>query len=108
MIAIRQAVKLTGAAKPIAAVAQRSMTLSGVKGFSEHEKTIEDLYFTKEDQRLLGKILNKVKAQSDVADKTIAEGIKAAEVNAVKGLVSKYNISEEDVSFLLKWKHTHY
>ena len=22
----------------------------GLKGFSEHEKTIEDLYFTKEDQ----------------------------------------------------------
>jgi hypothetical protein len=31
-------------------------------------QTIEDIYFTKEDQRVMAKLLSKVKSQSDVLD----------------------------------------
>lgn len=40
-------------------VLTRGMALEGTK-FSEGEKAIEDLYFTKEDQRLMSKLLAKV------------------------------------------------
>lgn len=49
-----------------------------------------------------------VKHQSDIADKHAAEGVKAAEVSALKQIVSKYNMSKEDMDKLVKWKHTHY
>lgn len=49
-----------------------------------------------------------VKHQSDIADKHAAEGVKAAEVSALKQIVAKYNLSKEDLDKLVKWKHTHY
>eukprot|EP00195_Chlamydomonas_chlamydogama_P006470 CAMPEP_0202900214 /NCGR_PEP_ID=MMETSP1392-20130828/10403_1 /ASSEMBLY_ACC=CAM_ASM_000868 /TAXON_ID=225041 /ORGANISM="Chlamydomonas chlamydogama, Strain SAG 11-48b" /LENGTH=84 /DNA_ID=CAMNT_0049586557 /DNA_START=101 /DNA_END=355 /DNA_ORIENTATION=+ len=84
------------------------MSVDGLKGFKEAEKTIEDLYFTKEDQRVLQKLLGKVKVQSDVADKHAAEGIRAAEVSALKPIIEKYKIGGSDVEKLLSWKHTHF
>jgi hypothetical protein len=39
----------------------RGMALEGT-AFSEGEKAIEDLYFTKEDQRLMSKLLVKVRS----------------------------------------------
>lgn len=41
---------LTKAAPACQMFFSRGMALSGVKGFAEHEKTVEDMYFTKEDQ----------------------------------------------------------
>lgn len=148
------------ALSPVMASAQytitRGMSMEGVRGFNEHEKTVEDLYFTKEDQvrthhagdglvtrarslvqcnvcrvvylgadpsvqgmqcvsvarprtitlldqlllpsirlifmllqRLFGKLMSKVKQQSDVVDKHAAEGVKAAELSALKPIVDK-------------------
>lgn len=68
----------------------------------------QDIYFTKEDQRIMAKLLAKVKSQSDSADKHAAEGIKAAEMSALKQIINKYNLAPEDVEKLLKWKHIHY
>ncbi|GAX76668.1 hypothetical protein CEUSTIGMA_g4114.t1 [Chlamydomonas eustigma] len=82
--------------------------VEGLKGFSENEKAVEDLYFTKEDQRVLGKILNKVKEQSDIKDIHAAAGVRAAEISAVQPLITKYKIAAEDVHKLLAWKHTQY
>ncbi|GFR46700.1 hypothetical protein Agub_g8319, partial [Astrephomene gubernaculifera] len=84
----------------------RGMALEGTK-FAEGEKAIEDLYFTKEDQRLMAKLLAKVKTQSDIADKHAAEGVKAAEMSALKQILPK-DTPKEVVDKLLKWKHTHY
>jgi hypothetical protein len=58
---------------------------------------IEDLYFTKEDQRMLGKLLTKVKNQSELADVHGAAGTKAAELSVLKPLITKYNIDNADV-----------
>lgn len=41
----------------------RGFALEGTK-FSEGEKAIEDLYFTKEDQRLMAKLMAKVRKAS--------------------------------------------
>lgn len=71
-------------------------------------QAVEDLYFTKEDQRLMSKLLSKIKVQSDMSDKHAAEGVLAAEKSALKQVIGKYNISADDVEKLLKWKHTHY
>lgn len=71
-------------------------------------KVIEDLYFTKEDQRVLGKLMSKVKGQSDVADAHGAEGVRAAEMSSLKSIVDKYKLSVEDMAKLVTWKHTQY
>lgn len=42
----------------------RAFALEGTK-FSEGEKAIEDLFFSKEDQRLMSKLLQKVRNQSE-------------------------------------------
>nr|BAA78589.1 hypothetical protein [Chlamydomonas sp. HS-5] len=84
------------------------MASGGLTGFKENEKVIEDLYFTKEDQRMLGKLLNKVKHQSDATDKHGAEGQKTAELSALAAIVSKYKISTEDMQKLVAWKHSQY
>ncbi|GIL48601.1 hypothetical protein Vafri_5081 [Volvox africanus] len=85
----------------------RGMALEGTK-FAEGEKAIEDLYFTKEDQRLMAKLLLKVKEQSDIADKHAAEGVKAAELSALKQILAKVDVPKEVIDKLIKWKHTHY
>jgi hypothetical protein len=81
------------------------MSVDGVKGFNERESAMENLYFTKEDERLLRGLLTKVKKQSDVKDKPAAAGVLAAELAALKNITSKYNISDADVSALMDWKH---
>ncbi len=53
--AVQQAARLSARVPALT----RGMALEGTK-FSEGEKAIEDLYFTKEDQRLMGKLLLKV------------------------------------------------
>lgn len=35
--------------------------LDGLRGFSEKEKAMEDMYFTQEDKRLMAKLLKKVR-----------------------------------------------
>ncbi|KAG2452984.1 hypothetical protein HYH02_002321 [Chlamydomonas schloesseri] len=85
----------------------RAFALEGTK-FSEGEKAIEDLFFSKEDQRLMAKLLQKVKEQSDLADKHAAEGVKAAELSSLKQIVGKYELPKDVLEKLIKWKHTHY
>lgn len=100
---------LARATRPVSRLLQsvqlRCMSTDGVKGFHERESAIENLYFTKEDERLLRGLLSKVKKQSDVKDKPAAAGVLAAELSALKTITSKYNISDADVSALMDWKH---
>ncbi|KAG2425673.1 hypothetical protein HXX76_013515 [Chlamydomonas incerta] len=85
----------------------RAFALEGT-AFSEGEKAIEDLFFSKEDQRLMAKLLQKVKEQSDLSDKHAAAGVKAAEMSALKQVLGKYDLPKEVFEKLIKWKHTHY
>lgn len=84
------------------------MSMSGVKGFNEHEQAVENMYFSKEDERLLGKLLSKVKKQTQVTDVSAATESAVAEEAALRNIVAKYKISKEDFQALLDWKHAHY
>lgn len=106
--ALRQAARSLAAESSTSVTVVRGMALEGAKGFSEKETAVENLYFTKEDQRLMGKLLAKIKEQSDVVDKHAAEGVAAAEKSALKHIIAKYNVSDADVEKLMKWKHTHF
>jgi hypothetical protein len=103
---------LSRAARPagrlLESLQARCMSVSGVKGFKEHESAVENLYFNKEEERLLRGLLSKVKRQSDVKDLHGAAGAAAAEATALKNIVSKYNVSQADISALLDWKHKTY
>lgn len=72
--------------------------------YSVTPQAIEDMYFTKEDQRILGKLLNKVKSQSDVNDKHAAEGQKTAELSALQTILSKYKVSSDDMTVGEGWR----
>lgn len=78
------------------------------KTLADKEKAGEDIYFTKEDQRIMAKLLSKVKQQSDLSDAQGADGIKAAEVAGLRQIVEKYNVAKEDIEKLIRWKHTAY
>lgn len=83
----------------------RGMAMQGVKGFNEHEQAVENMYFSKEDERLLSKLLSKVKKQTQVTDVSAATQSAVAEEAALRNIVSKYKISKEDFQALLDWKH---
>lgn len=84
------------------------MAYEGLKGFNEHEKAVEDLYFNKEEEKLLRKLLTKVRKQSEQADQHAAVGEQAAEQSALRAIVGKYKVSDADFEALLRWKHTQY
>lgn len=86
----------------------RAFALEGAKGFSEHEKAIEDFFFSKEDERALAKLLKKVKSQTQTTDPSASASSTAADVATLKSIVSKYNVSDSDIKALLDWKHAHY
>jgi hypothetical protein len=96
------------ASAPAAATGVRGMAMSGVKGFNEHEQAVENMYFSKEDERLLRKLLTKVKKQTEVTDTSAATHSAVAEEAALRNITSKYQISKEDFQALLDWKHAHY
>lgn len=65
------------------------------------------MHFLKEDERLLRKLLSKIKAQADAADVHEAAGVEASERSALSAIVGKYGVSAEDMDKLLDWKHKH-
>lgn len=65
------------------------------------------MHFMKEDERLLRKLLSKIKAQADAADVHEAAGVDASERSALASIIGKYNVSAADVDKLMEWKHTH-
>jgi hypothetical protein len=93
---------------PGAFQATRGMALQGVKGFNENEQAVENMYFSKEDERLMQKLLSKIKKQTQVTDLSAATESAVAEEAALRNIVSKYKISKEDFQALLDWKHAHY
>eukprot|EP01026_Neomeris_dumetosa_P067284 TRINITY_DN65594_c0_g1_i3.p3 TRINITY_DN65594_c0_g1~~TRINITY_DN65594_c0_g1_i3.p3 ORF type:complete len:111 (-),score=22.86 TRINITY_DN65594_c0_g1_i3:182-514(-) len=82
-------------------------TLQGLPKYDEKERGEENLYFSKEDEKTLRKLLAKVKQQADT-DAEEKYKHEAAEREALKGIVSKYNIAQDDFLALLKWKHEQY
>lgn len=89
----------------ISSVQTRGMAGEGIRGLKEHESAVENFYFNKEEERLLRKLLTKVKAQSDAKDEPAAAGVLAAELAALKKIVGNYNMSATDINSLMDWKH---
>ncbi|KAL4432577.1 hypothetical protein ABPG77_000514 [Micractinium sp. CCAP 211/92] len=88
-----------------AALGTRSMAMSGLKGYDDKEAAEEMLFFKKEDEKLLRRLLSKVRQQAEQHDVHAAVGAIEAEKSALKAIVGKYNVSEEDLKALLEWKH---
>eukprot|EP00775_Hariotina_reticulata_P011255 gene11255-11404_t len=106
--AVRSSTLKAANALPYAFQATRSMSLQGVKGFNEHEQAVENMYFSKEDERLMSKLLAKVKKQTQVTDISAATQSAVAEEAALRNIVAKYKLSKEDFQALLDWKHATY
>mmetsp|Transcript_4945 Transcript_4945/g.8983 ORF Transcript_4945/g.8983 Transcript_4945/m.8983 type:complete len:121 (-) Transcript_4945:816-1178(-) len=81
--------------------------MQGLKGISEKELAVENAYFSKEDERLLRKLLKKVKTVSDATDEHAAAGVMAQELSSLKAIVGKYNMSEDELKALIEWRHHH-
>ncbi|KAI3425872.1 hypothetical protein D9Q98_007845 [Chlorella vulgaris] len=88
------------------ALGTRSMALQGMKGYDDKEAAEEMLFFKKEDERVLRRLLSKVRKSAEQHDVHAAAGSVEAEKSALKSIVSKYNISDDDVAALLEWKHS--
>lgn len=58
----------------------------------------QNMYFNKEDERLMRALLSKMKAHADVADEHGAVGTVATERSKLDSIVSKYDMSEADIS----------
>lgn len=86
----------------------RFYALDGAKGFADRESAFENLYFSKEDERALRKLLSKVKSQTQTTDPSASLSSDAAEMASLRAIVGKYSVSEADMKALLHWKHAHY
>lgn len=72
--------------------------------FADRERALEQAYFNREEEKLLRKLLGKVKSQADA--KEGAAGGHSAERKALDAIVDKYKVSEEDKKALLAWRHS--
>lgn len=106
--ALRAASASSAAVRAAVVSSTRGMSTAGLKGFNEHELAVENLHFSKEDERLLRNLLTKVKKQAEVVDKPATVSAQAAEEAALHQIVGKYKISDADFKALLDWKHAHY
>lgn len=73
--------------------------------FEDREKGEERVYFRREEERMLRNLLNKVKKSADTEDKHAAQQAQQDEFNKLKGILGKYNVSEQDMEALIKWKY---
>ncbi|EIE19530.1 NaCl-inducible protein [Coccomyxa subellipsoidea C-169] len=80
-------------------ISERSVT------FSDREKGEELVHFRKEDEKLLRKLLEKVKAQADKVDTKEAEDHAQSELSKLKSILGNYNVAEKDLKALMDWKH---
>lgn len=78
--------------------------MEGVKGYSERELTEERLYFSKEDERALRKLLSKAKKQADVDPSTATQTLET-EMKQLKDILGKYQITNTDYKKVIEWKH---
>ncbi|KAH7467314.1 hypothetical protein KRP22_013217 [Phytophthora ramorum] len=76
----------------------------GLADLRDKEKAAEAVFFNKQDEKSLRRLLQKMKGQTDVVDK---EGYKHHVEHDKKGLqdIPGLKLSDEQISALLKWKH---
>eukprot|EP00884_Botryococcus_braunii_P020844 jgi/Botrbrau1/7443/Bobra.0083s0016.1 len=74
--------------------------------FQEKERAEETIHFRKEDEKLLRKLLQKVKTQADQADKHEAESHEQEERSFLKKVLGE-KVTDAQIEALLGWKHQH-
>jgi hypothetical protein len=72
----------------------------------EKELAEEKVYFNKEDEKLLRKLLTKIKGHAD-KDTSAAAPAASVEKQRLMAIVSKYGVSDADIEALLAWRHSH-
>ena len=71
-------------------------------GYDDREAAQEAVFFHKEDEKLLKKLLGKVRAQAEVYDKHNATGARAAELSALTEIVGdKLSEAEKEGKYYL-------
>ncbi|KAK9826433.1 hypothetical protein WJX81_005207 [Elliptochloris bilobata] len=73
--------------------------------YDDKERGDERVHFAREDEKLLRKLLSKVKAQADQVDKQGADGHKDAEAAKLKKILPKHKLTDQEIELLLGWKH---
>jgi len=68
---------------------------------------MESVYFKKEDEHLLRKLVKKMKVLTDYHDQDEAEGDAKSEREELLKIVGKYNLSKKDLDALVHWRHDH-
>lgn len=74
--------------------------------FQEKERAEETIHFRKEDEKLLRKLLQKVKTQADQVDKHEADSHEQAERSSLKKILGE-KVTDAQIEALLGWKHQH-
>ncbi|KAH7623745.1 hypothetical protein NADE_008563 [Nannochloris sp. 'desiccata'] len=82
-------------------------SLGGMKGYSDKEAAEEAVFFHKEDEKLLKKLLSKVRAQAEVHDQHSAAGARAVELSSLNEIVGD-KLTDAQKEALLEWKHAHH
>lgn len=73
----------------------------------DKELAEEKVYFNKEEEKLLRRLLTKVKGQADKSDTTSSAASTSVEKQRLLAIVSKYGVSNDDIEALLAWRHSH-
>lgn len=89
-----------------ALIAQRGMSLAGLKGYDDRETAEETLFIKKEEERNLRQLLAKLKKQAEAKDAAGAAAARELEVAALQPIIDKYHISDADVDKLIEWRHS--
>lgn len=63
---------------------------------------VQDYYFSKEDERLMRKLLGKLKKHADTNEPHVAEGTTTTEASMLQSIVGKYKMSEADFQGALR------
>jgi hypothetical protein len=75
-------------------------------GYDSKEVAEEAVFFHKEDEKILKKLLSKVRAQAEANDTHNAAGARAAELSSLNSIVGS-KLSDAEKEKLIEWKHTH-
>jgi hypothetical protein len=71
------------------------------EGFSSLTSPPQNLWMSREDEKSLRKLLNKVKGQADT------HAPSTAEAEALQKIVGSYKMKPADIAALVNWRHSH-
>lgn len=76
-------------------------------GYDDRETAEENIFFKKEEEKVLRKLLSKVRQDVAKADAPAAKAAEDEEMKELDALLGKYNVSGADKKKLIDWRHQH-